>query len=344
MAIDREVFGKMNANQQKTVYSALIGLGRIASLLEDDSRREKPASHAGAISACPDAYIIAGMDSDSGRREAFKERWNIDSVYDDARQMLIQNKPDILHICTHADSHLQYLQLALDLKVPVVVLEKPVSDSFRRARRMGKRIASDTTRVIVNHERRYSRDYLAVRDIIRADRFGPLRSVTARLYMGRERPVEAVLLYDGTHLFDIISFLLSAPMERVKKAGSDVSGKTLFASAECRGIPVFAEVGSGRDHVVFEVELSFETGRVRIGNGLYEEWESSESPFYDKMRSLLRKDLPAPGPTGYFSGMYADAVNLARNPAALPVSSYADGLESLRIVEMIRKAFRLRQK
>ncbi len=342
MLIEREVFTNMNQNQQGRVSSAIIGLGRIASLLEDDSRREKPASHAGAVSAHPEAFIAAGMDSDPERRDMFRERWSVDAVFDDASEMLKANRPDILHICTHADSHPAYLNMAVDYRIPVVILEKPVSDSFRQAGKMKRKLVAGTTRVVVNHERRYSKDYLAAREIIRTEKFGPLRSVTARLYMGRERPVEAVLLYDGTHLFDIISFLLSGSVCNVKKAGNDRSGKTLFASAECRGIPVFAEVGSGRDHVVFEVELSFETGKIRIGNGIYEEWESRESPYYDKMRSLFKNDIPPFGVTGYFSGMYADAVSLVKNPEAEPVSSFDDGLESLRIVEMIRKAFHLK--
>ncbi|GHV88670.1 hypothetical protein AGMMS50267_10300 [Spirochaetia bacterium] len=38
----------------KKIPVAIIGLGRIASLLEDDRLREKPCTHAGAITANPD--------------------------------------------------------------------------------------------------------------------------------------------------------------------------------------------------------------------------------------------------------------------------------------------------
>ena len=320
---------------------AIIGLGRIASLLEDDSRREKPASHAGAVAAHAEARLTAGMDSDPERRELFSKRWNVEAVYDDAALMLAETRPDILHICTHADSHLDYLKLAVRSKVPVVVLEKPVSLSLRKARHMRKVLAAGKTRVVVNHERRYSRDYLSALKLIQSEEFGLVRSVTARLYMGRERPVEAVLLYDGTHLFDIISFLLGAPVGRIRKAGGGRDSRTLIASAECAGVPVLAEVGSGRDHVVFEIDISFETGRLRIGNGLYEVWESGESPFYDNMRSLKLRDTPRESLTGYFSGMFEDAVCLVKDPHAVPVSSYDDGVESLRIVEMIKRSFRL---
>jgi len=319
---------------------AIIGLGRIASLLEDDTKREKPASHAGVISAHPETFIAAGMDRDPERRELFSRRWGDVPVHDDPRRMLREASPQILHICTHADSHLYYLDLALEYRIPVVVLEKPVSDSLGRAKRMQRRLQNSSTRVVVNHERRYSRDYMAARECIRSLRYGALRSVNARLFMGRDRPLEAVLLYDGTHLFDIISFLLSEPIEGIRRLPRAPGGSSLFTGARCGTVPVCVEVGNHRDHVVFELEFSFEAGRLRIGNGIYEEFESRESPWYDDMRSLIPVETVLPEKTGYFSGMFEDAVRLVKNPQAVSLSSYADGLESLRIVELLRRRMR----
>ena len=321
---------------------ALIGLGRIASLLEDDSRREKPASHAGAISAHPETFIAAGADSDPERRRLFQERWEVDSVYADPRRMVREKKPRILHICTHADSHLEYLMLALDEEVPVVVLEKPVADSLSRARRLERRLAASRTRVVVNHERRYSKDYLRVRELITTRRYGALRSVTGKLFMGRERPVEAILLYDATHLFDIVAYLCGEPIRRLHRIGGRRRGEqSVFVGAECGSVPVMAEVGRGRDHLVFALELSFETGMIRVGNGVYEEWESDESPYYEKMRSLRPVETAPIGDTGYFAGMFADAVQLLQTPEARPVSSYGDGVESLRIVQLMRRGLKI---
>jgi len=57
------------------IGAAIIGLGRIASLLEEDSRREKPCTHAGAITANPDCILTGGCDTDDERRRLFAERW-----------------------------------------------------------------------------------------------------------------------------------------------------------------------------------------------------------------------------------------------------------------------------
>ena len=42
--------------------AAVVGLGRIGSLLEDDRLREKPCTHAGAAAANPGLILCAGKD------------------------------------------------------------------------------------------------------------------------------------------------------------------------------------------------------------------------------------------------------------------------------------------
>ena len=60
----------------KNVTAAIIGLGRIASLLEEDSLREKPCTHAGAISANENCILVAGCDKSETRRNLFTQRWS----------------------------------------------------------------------------------------------------------------------------------------------------------------------------------------------------------------------------------------------------------------------------
>ena len=169
---------------RQKIQCALIGLGRIASTLENDTLREKPASHAGAVSACPDTEICGGFDINREARMEFAGQWNMDKekdLFSDAPSLLKEKKPDILHIATHEDSHLEYLALAVKAEVPVVILEKPVSHNLRRARKLEGKLGR--TRVVVNHERRYSADYLRVRSHIENKTYGELLSVNGRLYM-----------------------------------------------------------------------------------------------------------------------------------------------------------------
>ncbi len=323
------------------IQCALIGLGRIASTLENDTLREKPASHAGAVYACPDTEICGGFDISLEARTEFARQWNLDrekDLFSDAPSLLKEKKPDILHIATHEDSHLEYLALAVKAKVPVVILEKPVSDSLRRARKMENKLG--LTRVVVNHERRYSADYLRVRKHIGNRTYGDLLSVSGRLYMGMKHPVKSILLHDGTHMLDIIPFLTGVPLTNLRVLKPSGAGHSLHAEAESGEVSVFCEFGNSRDHLVFELELSFTEGRIRIGNGIYEEWESRPSTFYENMRSLYPVPVDPIGKTAYFSGMLQDAVKLCRDPEASAVSSYKDGVKSLALIHQLRKECR----
>jgi hypothetical protein len=104
-----------------------------------------------------------------------------------------------------------------------------------------------------------------------------------------------------------------------------------------QAVPVLIEVGAGRDHLVFGIECSFERGRLRVGNGVFEVWESVPCPYAEKFRSLARVRDGFGGPTGYFANMLADAVACYRDPAHSPAGSAEDGLRVIEYLNSVRK-------
>jgi predicted dehydrogenase len=322
--------------EDQLLRCAIVGLGRIGSLLEDDELREKPATHAGAIDADPDCRLVGGCDIDNARREAFRERWSCDAVFGSVEELLAATSPDILCIATHPDSHLRMVRAAAGAGVSVAVCEKPLAHSMREAKRIAglHRVGSIT--VVTNHERRYSGDYLAVRDLVRQRTYGRLLSVRGTLYFGSGRH-DRVLMHDGTHMVDVINFLAGGRAQLTRRFGrmrSRTSSAYLFG--RIAGVPVVLEVGAERDHLVFEIELSFERGRARVGNGVLSFEGSEESPYYEGYRSLLPSDTPALSKTGYFANMIADAVRCVRDPGYEPVSSALDGLAAMRFITAMR--------
>ena len=321
------------------VTAALIGLGRIASLLEDDKKREKPASHAGALTQAG-VRLIAGCDTDPERAQTFSRRWGVGALYNEAEQLLAEQSPDILVIATYPDSHAELLKFAFRHRIPVVICEKPLTDTLSAARQLERALEKNSTKVVVNHERRYARDYQRVRDLITSQHYGCLRSVNAKLFMGRGRTPGEVLLWDGTHLVDILRYLTGEEGTEVQADGEvRQSGGSLLVRMMMGTVTTVIEIATDRDHLVFELDLSFERGRIRIGNGLYEEWVGGESPLYEKMRSLLpvQVDTSALSPTEYFLGMAKDAVRAFREPGYQPVSSLRDGVAALETLDTILK-------
>ncbi|MDR1626167.1 MAG: Gfo/Idh/MocA family oxidoreductase [Spirochaetia bacterium] len=319
----------------RKIRCAIVGLGRIGSILEDDALREKPCTHAGAIAGLGACVLAGGADTDPRRRKLFAERWNCRAVYADAEEMLQSLRPDILHIATHPDSHYHYARLAAKHAVPVAVCEKPLADTLEDARKIARLHEDGKIAILTNHERRYSADYIQARSRIGSGRLGELLSVTAKLYFGKTRAPGSQLLHDGTHLADAIAFLAGGYLEKQQVYGNpDKKTGTVFISARVRGsgVPVLIESGAQRDYLAFEIDLAFSAGRLRIGNGLYEEYESRASPYYEGFRSLARKETKPFGKTGYFSSMMKDAAACARDPKRIPVSGATDGYEALRFI------------
>jgi predicted dehydrogenase len=334
---------KADNGDMDKISVAIVGLGRIASLLEDDKLREKPCTHAGAVSVNGDCTLAGGMDINAERAEAFKARWGC-PVYSDARQMLLETKPRILHIATHPDSHLQYAALAEKYRVPVVVCEKPLADNMRDAKKIAAIHRRGITKVITNHERRYSSNYQQIKTMITDGRYGALQSIKGTLYMGQKRRLLDILWHDGTHIIDVFAFLGNGAPVHKTRSGDPLAAKTgtAFLAGEIRrkkgrDIPFVLEVGSGRDHLVFEIECSLERGRLRIGNGIYEIWESAKSPYAEGFQSLKRMPSIFTGATGYFTNMVSDAVACVLEPELQPVSSAEDGLSVINYLASVRK-------
>jgi predicted dehydrogenase len=317
----------------KRIRNAIVGLGRIGSLLEDDRLREKPCTHAGAVSLNPDCFLAAGCDIKKSRRDQFEKRWNCPQVYKNIGQMLKETGPDILHIATPPETHLEMVESALDHNVPVVICEKPLASTLDDAAEIASIQRSGKMTILTNHERRYSEDYIRIKSLIEKRAFGDLLSVCSKLYMGHETTLKTTLLHDGTHLVDTIHYLLSANLTKKSVYGSleDETG-TVFLHCIAKNIPVIIEIGGGRDHLVIEVDLSFSAGRIRAGNGLYEEYDSGPSPYYEHFNSLRKIKTPAFTRTGYFSNMLSDAVECFKDRARIPVSSAVNGCDAVSFI------------
>lgn len=319
----------------KKLKCAFAGLGRIASLLEDDKLREKPCTHAGAVSSNPDCIISGGFDIEAERRIKFSQRWDC-PVFESIEDLLTKIKPDILFIATHPEHHLELVKKGGAFGVGTIVCEKPLADSLRSAKKIAGYHRRGDAKILTNHERRYSNDYKAVKEIIRSEKYGKLLSVKGILYMGKTHVINDVLWHDGTHMADIIMYLTSGILKKKKITGNlrKKSG-TVFISCESGGVPVLIEAGAGREHLVFQFELSFESGMVRIGNGIYSEYGSVESPYYTGFKSLQETEPDFEGKTSYFENMVKDAVKCAKENDYYPVSSAVDGFNTVKFLSSL---------
>lgn len=141
------------------IQCAIVGLGRIGSLLEQDTLREKPATHAGVIAQNPDCTLVGVCDINDERQKLFSNTWNCNNMYSDVVTMLEETKPDILHIATPVETHLDIVKKAVSSGIKVIICEKPVAENKQNAYKIAEFHSSGKATIVINHERRYSKYY-----------------------------------------------------------------------------------------------------------------------------------------------------------------------------------------
>lgn len=345
--------------KRKFFTAAVIGTGRIGFSLGFDRKREQPASHTMALNSNRRIRLIAGCDKDSSRLEKWRKANRKCRVYSESSQLFACEKPDIVVVSVNEDSHLETCLEAIRSKPRLVILEKPVALNFEEGDKI--RFASESlgVPVMVNHERRFSEDYRFAKNHL--DSVGKIMTVNARLDSGlrvyapeNEKDGGYSLLHDGTHLVDIVRFLLG--QEKVSGKDFEVIHtpritslvydeenpeilRNLSVNFESEICPDVNLSFSGRSkYFGFEVDIIGTEGRIKIGNGIFEFLRAEESRLYSGFYSLSRnRKIRRFKKTRYFSNMVQNAVDFLDGKTPL-FSDLSDGLADLKIIGEIKEA------
>ena len=95
-----------------------------------------PTSYAEALWNRPEVELVAGADRDEKRLRAFSERYDIQALYTNAEEMLRQEKPDIVAVCTNTRYRADLTCLAVEYGTKGILTEKPMVHTLAEADRM----------------------------------------------------------------------------------------------------------------------------------------------------------------------------------------------------------------
>lgn len=327
---------------------AVIGCGRIGSALEDDPLRAKPASHIGAIRQLSDKLRLTAIcDNDRERLLTCQRRWKVPKFYLDYREMILTEKPDIVSIATWTSSHMEIAVFAAEHGARGIVLEKPLALDLAQADRILSACRQHKVKLVINHERRWDPLFRKTKAIMDGGELGALRTVTGNVLCGPVAPGSwksvlddvggGPLLHDGTHLLDMIRWLagdIRQVMGQVRRDDKRVGVETTalaWLQTET-GVPVFIEAGGTRGYFNFEIDLQFENGRLRVGNGIRDYFVAVESKRYSGFRDLEQRPFPAlDSACKPFSGAFLEMTR-AVDENREPFSSGLDGRKALEII------------
>ena len=279
--------------------TSIIGLGRIAFSLETDPKRYKPCTHLGALKTFHRTeYTIQGLcDLNSEKCENAARFLNCGSVFTSQNFVeILSRNPELLLILTSTESHFEILQMAMDMQIPRIVVEKPVCLTKKEANNLMRIRKKSKSKVWVNYERQYHKKYKLLKKMIQtATELGPPLYYNATMLCPGKNLTpfekdEGILLHDTTHMVDLACFLFG-PAKDFRKENVFKNNKKSILHLNHSSIAGKILTIAESKNFLFEMEIFFEKGRVRTGNGYSLIEKSAESPYYSGFYSYQKPEF-----------------------------------------------------
>ena len=282
----------------RSYKAALIGCGRVAWLLDEDPLvTHKPCSHAGAYREFERTQIIAAADTSAERAHAFSKEYGIDGIYLDYREMLEEARPDIVSICAYAPERFDMVCDSIKKGVKGIWCEKAFATSLTEADEMIRLCDEYNADLIVSHMRRWSSEYQFAKKLLSEGEIGTPISVVCHF--------SGSMIHTGTHAFDVLRLFFGDVdwVEGNLESDTVVSHHRAFGSTgdlvmrDTGGYAllffrngIYATIhGDTKGYFLFEFDIMGTKGRLRMGNGLFELYQSGKSKTESGLTELHRK-------------------------------------------------------
>jgi UDP-N-acetyl-2-amino-2-deoxyglucuronate dehydrogenase len=186
---------------------ALIGTGRVGYQF---SFSDLPDNHAEAVAVSSRLQLVAGVNRGLEKLEAFGQRFGVDALFHDYRQMLDTVRPDIAIVATHPELHCDMvMQCAQAPSVRAIICEKPMALSVEECDRMIDVCQREQVLLQVNHNRRWHPEWELAGRLLADGAIGELNHITCHMDGCKPEPSwrsanEGPLLHDYTHYFDLM--------------------------------------------------------------------------------------------------------------------------------------------
>ncbi len=182
------------------IRTAIIGCGRIAGI------------HVASIRGVPDAEVVAVCDLNEDAARKLAGEHKIAAWYTDARKMIEETRPNVIHIVTPPQSHLRLVELAAGYGCHCYV-EKPFAANADDAKKIQAIAVAKGIRVCPGHNRLFQPEFQEAQRRIRAGEIGRVVSVRAEQgysYEGAARAAEIPWSYLDD--FGILDNLMAHPL------------------------------------------------------------------------------------------------------------------------------------
>jgi predicted dehydrogenase len=286
----------------------ILGLGRISSLLEDDPFRYHPCTHTGTITSPKFSKyfeIFGFFDPNTDRTNQFKEKWaRYLKTANSNLNTISKSKFDLCIISSTSENHKENIEFALKLKIPNLVIEKPIVTNMDQLLELEKKIKKSKTKVWVNHERRYHPVYKWVQKNLLEGNLGEIKTIKSSVLTSGNFPGIAFekegggpLLHDGTHAIDYMDYLFNeVPNVQYSQLSipktQKVENRAIAILLYQKNIQVFLEAGGERKYFQFEIDIQTNSHRIVLSNDGHRLFKAEKSTKYSGFKNLVEIEFP----------------------------------------------------
>lgn len=192
--------------------SAIAGCGSIAQL------------HGRILTSWIDTALVGAADTDAQKAEAYAEAWHT-NAYTSLEEMLRQEKPDVLHICTPHYLHVPMAEYALAQGIHVF-MEKPPVITREQLHSLENAAKNSGARLGLCYQNRYNPSIREARDILTSGRAGKVLGARGIVTWHRDSAYYTdstwrgrlategggALINQAVHTLDLLQYLLGQPL------------------------------------------------------------------------------------------------------------------------------------
>ena len=260
--------------------------------------------HASAYERIDGCRLVACVDIVEENALAFADSYGLgaESVYTDHETMLEEASPDLVSVCTPANTHADIVADCAASGVDAIHCEKPMASTWGDCKRMVEACEAEGVSLSINHQRRFAGPFRQAKVLLDDGEIGDLE----RIEFGGKN------LYDfGTHLFDLCTYVTEGATPEWVRAllvydeedvryGVHNENRAMSEWVYDTGVSGFAETGVSDRTTLMTLrgsEGTIEIGRengpsLRVRGGTEDEWRSIDTGMERVSHVVVEPSLP----------------------------------------------------
>ena len=277
---------------QGSYRAAVVGCGRMGSTIDDEHVGKPnypwPWAHAPAVIEARNVELVAGVDVDPERLAAFGRRWGVDALYTDLREMVAEERPDIVCVTTRSAERAEVVAALAEAGVRAIYATKPISRTLEEADAMIEACRRTGIILAIAAHLNWYAPYTNAKALIDSGEIGQLRSMTCL------SPFSLSNMH--SHTLCLFRLFAGAPAkwvfgqmddEEAAAGDEDLVGSGMVGYEN--GVTAF--INSGAPLRTWSLEFNCERGRIisRNAHAWFELWGQE-----DDERGAFQRQFPFP--------------------------------------------------